>query len=109
MTEGPCIVLCTVPDPATGETLGRQLVENGLAACVNVVPGLTSIYRWQGRLEQSAETLLLIKTRGDRFEELSATLRRLHPYELPEIVAVSLAAGLPAYLDWINQQLDHTP
>lgn len=109
MIEGPCIVLCTVPDPATGEALGRQLVENGLAACVNLLPGLTSIYRWRGRLEQSSETLLLIKTRGDRFDDLSASLRRLHPYELPEIVAVPITAGLPAYLDWINQQLDDTP
>ena len=109
MTEGPCIVLCTVPDTATGEALGRHLVENGLAACVNLVPGLTSIYRWQQRVEQAAETLLLIKTHSDRFTELCQTIQRLHPYELPEIVAVPLTAGLPAYLDWITQSLDHTP
>lgn len=109
MIEGPCIVLCTVPDPATGEMLGRHLVERNLAACVNLVPGLTSIYRWQDALEQAAETLLLIKTRGDRFEAVSAAIRHLHPYELPEIVAVPLMAGLPAYLDWINQSLDQSP
>jgi periplasmic divalent cation tolerance protein len=109
MPEELCIVLCTVPDTATGEILGRQLVEAGLAACVNLIPGLTSIYRWQGRLQQDAEVLMLIKTRHDRFGALSAALRQAHPYELPEIIAVPLSAGLPAYLDWLNQTLDPNP
>lgn len=99
-------MLCTVPDLATGEALGRHLVEAGLAACVNLIPGMTSIYRWQGKLQQDAEALLIIKTRRDRFAALSAAVRERHPYELPEIIAVPLSAGLPAYLDWINQTLD---
>lgn len=106
MTEDHCIVLCTVPDTATGEALSLQLVEAGLAACVNIIPGLTSIYRWQGKVQRDAELLLLIKTRRDRFEPLSAALRERHPYELPEIIAIPLITGLPAYLDWINQSLD---
>ena len=108
MTEEHCIVLCTVPDAATGEALGQHLVETGLAACVNLVPGLTSIYRWQGKVQRDAEVLLVIKTRHDRFAALSAAVRERHPYELPEIIAVPLSAGLPAYLDWINQSLDQS-
>ena len=106
MTEDHCIVLCTVPDAATGEALGQHLVETGLAACVNILPGLTSIYRWQGKVQRDTELLLLIKTRRDRFESLSAAVRERHPYELPEIIALPLSNGLPAYLDWINQSLD---
>lgn len=109
MTQDPCIVLCTVPDQATGETLGRHLVAERLAACVNLVPGLTSIYRWQGKVQQDAELLLVIKTRQDRFNALSAAIRARHPYELPEIIAVPLSDGLPAYLDWLNQSLDSSP
>lgn len=109
MTQAPCIVLCTVPDAATGEALGRHLVGERLAACVNLVPGLTSIYRWQGKLQQDAEVLLVIKSRHDRFDALSAAIRAQHPYELPEIIEVPLSDGLPAYLDWLNQSLDSAP
>ena len=109
MTQDPCIVLCTVPDAATGEALGQHLVAARLAACVNLIPGLTSIYRWQGKVQQDAETLLVIKTRHDRFDALSAAIRARHPYELPEIIAVPLSDGLPAYLDWLNQSLDASP
>lgn len=106
MTDDHCIVLCTVPDTATGEALGQHLVETQLAACVNLISGLTSIYRWQGKLQRDAEVLLVIKTRHDRFASLCTVVRERHPYELPEIIAVPLTDGLPAYLDWINQNLD---
>lgn len=109
MTEEHCIVLCTVPDPATGERLAQGLVEARLAACVNLLPALTSIYRWQGTLQKEAECLLIIKTRRDRFDALSETLRQHHPYELPEIIAVPLINGLPAYLGWIDANLEPTP
>lgn len=109
MTQDPCIVLCTVPDPETGTALARHLVETRLAACVNLVPGLTSIYRWEGKVQQDAEVLLVIKTRHGRFGDLSAAIRARHPYELPEIIEVPLSGGLPAYLDWLNQSLDSTP
>lgn len=106
MTEEHCIVLCTVPDRATGEQLAQNLVEARLAACVNLLPAVTSFYRWQGKIQKDAECLLLIKTRRDRFVALCETLRRLHPYELPEIIAVPLIAGLPAYLSWLDQNLE---
>ena len=106
MTDAHCIVLCTVPDAATGETLARALVEARLAACVNLLPGLTSIYRWQGQVQRDSELLLMAKTRRDCFAPLCTTLRGLHPYELPEIIAVPMIDGLPTYLSWIDQSLE---
>lgn len=106
MTAAYCMVLCSVPDTATGESLARALVEAQLAACVNILPGLTSIYRWQGELCQGTEALLFAKTRSDRFAALAERLRQLHPYELPEIIAVPLSDGLPAYLNWIDHSLE---
>ncbi|MBI5041468.1 MAG: divalent-cation tolerance protein CutA [Gammaproteobacteria bacterium] len=107
MTDAHCIVLCTVPDAATAESLARALVEARLAACVNVLPGLTSVYRWQGQIQQDNELLLIAKTRRENFDALCTTLRGLHPYELPEIIAVPVIDGLPAYLGWIDQNLEH--
>lgn len=97
-------VRCTCPDPATAGTIAERLVEERLAACVQVLSGVRSVYRWHGRIESADETLLLIKTAADRFEALCARLRALHPYELPEIVAVELAAGLAPYLAWIHAE-----
>ena len=96
------LVLCTCPDQAQGEQIAQRLVEARLAACVSLVPGLTSIYRWQGAVERATETLLLIKTLTDRLPELTATLRGLHPYEVPEIVALPITEGLPDYLNWMT-------
>ena len=109
MTEEHCIVLCMVPDAATGEQLAQRLVEERLAACVNMLPAITSIYRWQGNIQKDAECLLIIKSRRDRFATLCETVRELHPYELPEIIAVPLIDGLPAYLSWIDQNLEPFP
>ncbi len=95
------LVFSTCPDAETGQRLGRALVDAGLAACVNVLPGLISIYRWQGAVSQASEHLLIAKTTREAYPRLEALLLDLHPYELPEIVAVPVAAGLPAYLDWI--------
>jgi periplasmic divalent cation tolerance protein len=80
-----------------------------LAACVNILPGVTSVYEWQGTLEQSAEHLLLIKTTAAAYPALEAGLRAAHPYELPEICALPLARGLPAYLDWVSAQCAEPP
>jgi len=79
------------------------LVEERLAACVNLVPGLTSIYRWQGGLRREPECLLLIKTTDTRFEALRSHLRALHPYEVPEIIALPISHGDPAYLQWLTE------
>jgi periplasmic divalent cation tolerance protein len=102
MSFQPLLVYCTCPDPDTALRIAKALVDQQLAACVNVVPGLISVYRWQGQMETAQEVLLLIKTRQAVYPELEAALLALHPYELPEIIAVPIEAGLPAYLSWIE-------
>jgi periplasmic divalent cation tolerance protein len=96
------LVLCTCPDQTIAGEIAERLVEARLAACVSLVSGLTSVYRWQGAVHRDPEVLLLIKTLGDRLAELTATLRGLHPYEVPEIIALSIAEGLPEYLNWMT-------
>ena len=98
------VCFCTCPDADSASRLADALVGERLAACVNVVPGLRSVYRWQGAIERSDETLLLIKTSRDRLDALTARVRDLHPYELPEVVAVEVAGGLSTYLDWVAEQ-----
>jgi periplasmic divalent cation tolerance protein len=105
MSQSPLIILCTCPDPATAERIAETVVGERLAACVNIVPGLTSIYRWEGRMQRDAELLLLIKTRQAVYSLLEARIRELHPYQIPEIIALPIQTGLAAYLDWI---VDHT-
>jgi len=99
------VCLSTCPDTATAERIAEALVGEGLAACVNLVPGVTSIYRWQGVVERSNEVLLVIKTAEGGFAALRDRLIALHPYELPELVAVPIDRGLPAYLDWVREQI----
>lgn len=98
------VCFCTCPDTDSAARLADVLVGERLAACVSVVPGLRSVYRWQGAIERSDESLLLIKTSHDRLETLTARVRDLHPYELPEVVAVEVAGGLSTYLDWVVEQ-----
>jgi len=98
------LVLCTVPDEATAEKLGKGLVEARLAACVNAIPGLKSYYRWQGKVEIDSEIQLLIKTRRGRFEELAAWIAANHPYDVPEIVAVAAERVSESYLAWAVEQ-----
>jgi periplasmic divalent cation tolerance protein len=102
MKNKAIVVLSTCPDPETARGLAADLVENGLAACVNIVPGLTSVYRWEGRTEESPECLMFIKTTQESMARLRQRIVELHPYELPEIVAVPVVDGLPAYLDWVT-------
>ena len=99
------VCFCTCPGRSVADGLAEALVAEGLAACVNVVPGLHSVYRWQGAIERSDETLLLIKTTQAGLPALSSRIVELHPYELPEIVAVEVAGGLSAYLDWVAEQV----
>lgn len=98
------LILSTCPDADTAQRLARIVVEERLAACVSLLPGGVSTYRWQGRVEQATEVQLLAKTPADRRDALMARLAELHPYELPEILAVETAAGLPAYLDWVTAE-----
>ena len=104
-TPEALLVLTTCPDEAVAERLARQLVEAGLAACVSRMPGLRSTYRWQGRVEDEPEVLLLIKTVATRFQELEMRLKSLHPYEVPEIIAVPIVRGSSDYLSWLGTAL----
>lgn len=97
------LVLVTAPDAAVGGTLARELVESRLAACVNVVPGLRSVYRYQGAVHEDPEVLLLVKTCASRAGELEGYLAERHPYELPELVRIPIAGGSRAYLDWVRE------
>ena len=108
MSGDPQIVLCTVPDRDTAEQIAANLVTERLAACVNIVPGITSVYRWENRIEKDAEYLLIIKTHSAVFDRLQDSIKRQHPYELPEVIAVPIKDGLPEYLDWISTSLVQT-
>lgn len=103
MPEQRLIVLCTAPDQATAEHIAGALVDEQLAACVNILPQLTSVYRWQGTRETDTEVLLIIKTREGVYQNLERRVVELHPYELPEVVAVPLVGGLTGYLTWVDQ------
>jgi len=96
------IILCTCPDKDTAEKLARLLVNGKLAACVNILPGITSIYLWQEQLESAQEHLLLIKADKICYQAIETTIKEHHPYELPEIIAVAIENGLPEYLHWID-------
>jgi periplasmic divalent cation tolerance protein len=98
---GPVLVLSTVATREDAERIAEALVGERLAACVNVLPGLRSVYRWKDVVERADELLLLIKTRAERVEDMGARLRALHPYEVPEIVVLPIAGGHGPYLDWI--------
>lgn len=96
------LCLCTCPDAESATKLAETLVGERLAACVNRLPGVFSTYRWQGEVNTDSEELLLIKTAADRFETLKARLLELHPYELPELIALPIERGHAAYLDWVR-------
>ena len=98
------LVLTNLPDRASAEKLADLLVGGRLAACVNILAPCRSVYRWKGELQYDEEHPLLIKSTEDRYAELEAAIRANHPYELPEIVAVRLSQGLPAYLHWVETE-----
>ena len=97
------VCFCTCPDTDTAQRIADALVGERLAACVNVLPGVRSVYRWHGAVECSDEVLLLVKTVAGRREQLCARITALHPYELPEVIAVEASGGLTAYLDWVAE------
>ncbi|MEK7466992.1 MAG: divalent-cation tolerance protein CutA [Planctomycetota bacterium] len=96
------VILMTAPDAACADRIARALVEERLAACVNVLPEMQSIYRWEGKLEESREVLLIAKTRSVLFQKLEARVRSLHPYQVPEIIAWPLTDGSRPYLSWLD-------
>ncbi len=103
MPEQHLIVLSTAPDQTVAQHIAGALVDEQLAACVNILPQVSSVYRWQGKREVGSEVVLIIKTRQGVYQKLQQRLVALHPYELPEIVAVPLVGGLAGYLGWIDQ------
>ena len=98
------IVYCTFPDDAVAREIASSLVAERLAACVNLVPRIRSIYRWQGEVHEDPEVLAIIKTTPERFPALRDAVVARHPYECPEVLAVAIADGHPGYLDWIAEE-----
>jgi periplasmic divalent cation tolerance protein len=98
------LALVTAPDTATAERIARALVEERLAACVNLVPGLRSLYRWQGSVEDAAEVLLVVKTCSDRLPALTERVLALHPYDVPELLRIPVRGGSEAYLGWLRAE-----
>lgn len=97
------LVMTTMPELAAAKHLGQMLVENKLSACISILPPMTSLYRWQDKVEEALEYLLLIKTQTSHYHAVETFLRQHHPYQVPEIIAVPITQGLPAYLGWIKE------
>lgn len=98
------VVLVTAPSVEVGQQIANAVLEQKLAACVNIVPGVSSIFFWQGQVQQDQEVLLVIKTRADLFEtKLAPLVQQVHPYDVPEIIALPIVMGSKAYLDWIDE------
>lgn len=103
MEQNQLVIFCTCPDRESGEQLATAIVKDQMAACVNLVPRITSIYNWKGVLKREPECLLLIKTSADRFEALRQRLRETHPSEVPEIIALPICQSDPDYLAWLTE------
>lgn len=102
----PLLVLTNLPDVASAEKLARALIESRVAACVNVLAVCRSIYQWQGAVETATEIPLLIKTTAENYPQLEAIVRTQHPYDVPELIAIPITHGLPAYLDWLAAETE---
>lgn len=100
------MILVNVPDEATAHHMARSLVEGRVAACINILPGVRSVYRWQGKIEEAQEVTLLIKTTQARYVDLEAAVKAAHPYDVPELIALPIVAGLPEYLSWIATETE---
>ncbi len=99
------LILCTCPDQKSAETIAKQLVSQRLVACVNIMPSLTSIYQWQGEIETAQEHLLIIKSQQKQFTAIETAIKAIHPYQVPEIIAVAIEQGSAEYLNWIDSCL----
>lgn len=106
MSDEVVLAFSTFPDVETARRIAHALVTESLAACANVIPKIESIYRWQGKIQQEDETLVLFKTTAARFAAFEEKLKALHPYDVPEIICTLIDRGSPAYLDWVRQNLD---
>ena len=102
---GEILVLSTADSMELALKIARTIVDEGKAACVNIVPGVRSIYRWEGKLCDDSELLLLIKTSEENYEKVNACIRKLHTYDTPEVISIPIAAGDPEYLSWLRRQI----
>ncbi len=105
MSDNFHIILSTCPDKASASKIAQLLVENQLCACVNIIPGVESVYQWKGQIESSQEYLLIIKSIKTAYSQIEQYIKANHPYELPEIIAVSVDTGLPDYFSWIENSV----
>jgi len=103
MAESYIVILITAPDTEVANRLARILTDSKKAACVNILPGLKSLYWWQGKLNEENEALLLVKTKAELFDDIAALVKKSHPYQVPEIIALPIVAGNPEYLTWITE------
>jgi len=97
------LALCTAPETATAESIAQALLSAHLVACVNVVPGVQSMYWWEGKIHNDKESLLIMKTRSELQDAVIDTIRKVHPYQVPEVLFLPIQGGLPAYLDWLHE------
>jgi len=104
--SGYALILCSCPDQQSANEIARELVERQQAGCVNILPGVSSIYRWQGKLKEKSEYLLLIKSHQQMCHTIQQSIHEIHPYETPEILSIKIDNGLPAYLAWLEDSLD---
>ncbi len=109
MTSDACLVYATFPSTDSAEAVGRALVASKLAACVNILPAMTSLYEWQGTLHREAEVVMLIKTVTDRAADVVASVRQSHPYDNPAILVLPIMGGSMDFLRWISAQTSETP
>ncbi len=101
------VVLVTVPDVETGVKIARELVSSRLVACVNIIKDVKSIFLWEGKVDEASEALLVMKTRLDKMDEVVRRVKELHPYQVPEIIALPIVYGLESYLKWIDEVVQH--
>ena len=100
------IVFCTVPDKETALNISNHLVSEKKAACCNIIPAIDSVYFWENEIQKEEEQLLIMKTRADRFDSLQKRVMELHPYSVPEIIAIPIIHGNPEYLNWVNENVE---
>lgn len=105
MDENYQIVFCTVPNAEVARKIARAIVGDKLAACCNIIPGLTSIYSWKNEIQEESELLLMIKTKTSVVPELTEKIKKMHPYEVPEIIASEIYEGNREYLNWVNENV----
>jgi periplasmic divalent cation tolerance protein len=103
MSVNQLVILCTVPDRGSGERIARSLVQERLAGCVNLVPGVVSTFRWEGEVKEEQELLMIIKTAAGRFEAVREAIIKLHPYDIPEVIALPITEADPKYIAWLTE------